>query len=116
MLTAAMLRPGRIKGSSSGTFISHPERPERLWNTLSPLFNGYSVLSRGQIGRRMKSTTHLHLVKRLRIRGAIPVLPLYAFMTWSGRTLTPCIHCVDKGGTAKSCHDNAAREGICSHM
>jgi len=28
-------------------------------------------------------TTHLHLVRRSRMRGAIPPLPQYAFMAWS---------------------------------
>jgi hypothetical protein len=36
----------------------------------------------------MKLTTDLHLVPMLRMSGAIPLLPLYAFMTWAGRTLT----------------------------
>jgi hypothetical protein len=35
----------------------------------------------------MKLTAHLHLVPRLRMSGAIPVLPLYAFMVWTGKTL-----------------------------
>jgi len=30
----------------------------------------------------MKLTTHLHLVQRSRIGGAIPPLPQYAFMVW----------------------------------
>ena len=27
--------------------------------------------------------THLHLVPRLRMSGAVPLLPLYAFMAWT---------------------------------
>jgi hypothetical protein len=38
-------------------------------------------------GRRVKLTTLLHLVPRLRMRGAIPLLPLYAFMSWTRITL-----------------------------
>jgi len=30
----------------------------------------------------VKLTTHVHLVPRLRMRGAIPPLPQYVFMTW----------------------------------
>jgi hypothetical protein len=30
----------------------------------------------------MKLTTHIHLVLKLRMRGAIPLLPLYIFMAW----------------------------------
>jgi hypothetical protein len=33
---------------------------------------------------------HLHLVLTLRLSGAIPLLPLHAFMTWTGATCT-CI-------------------------
>jgi hypothetical protein len=32
-------------------------------------------------------TAHLHLVPRLRMNGAIPLLPLYAFMAWTGTAL-----------------------------
>jgi hypothetical protein len=33
-------------------------------------------------------TTHLHQVPRLRMSGAIPLLPLYALMAWTGMTFT----------------------------
>jgi hypothetical protein len=33
-------------------------------------------------GRGVKLTTHLHLVPRSRMRGAIPPFPQYAFMAW----------------------------------
>jgi len=42
---------------------------------------GTGDLSRRR-GRGAKLTTHLHLVPRLRKRGAIPPLPQYVFMTW----------------------------------
>jgi len=32
----------------------------------------------------MMLTSELHPVLRLRMSGAIPLLPLYAFMTWTG--------------------------------
>jgi len=32
-------------------------------------------------------TIHLHLVLQLKISGPVPLLPLYAFMTWTGTTL-----------------------------
>jgi hypothetical protein len=32
-------------------------------------------------------TSHLQLVPRLRMNGAIPLLPLYAFMAWTGEEL-----------------------------
>jgi hypothetical protein len=34
-------------------------------------------------GWLVKLTTRLHLVPRLRMRGDIPLLPLYAFMSWT---------------------------------
>jgi hypothetical protein len=39
-----------------------------------------AVPSRGESGRDVKLTTHLYLVQRLRKSGAIPLLPLYAYM------------------------------------
>jgi len=38
------------------------------------------LFSWGWSGCGMKLTTHLHLVQRSRLRGAIPPLPLYVFM------------------------------------
>ena len=35
----------------------------------------------------LKLTTHLNLVLRLRMSGTIPLLPLYAFMVWTGKNL-----------------------------
>jgi hypothetical protein len=40
------------------------------------------VLSQGKSSWGVKLTTYLHLVPRLRMCGAIPLLPLYAFMLW----------------------------------
>ena len=45
------------------------------------------VLSQGLSRWGVKLTTHLHLVLRLRISGAIPLLPLHAFSAWTGKTL-----------------------------
>jgi hypothetical protein len=41
----------------------------------------------GVSGRGVKTTTHLHLIFRLRMSGAVSVLPLYAFMARSEQTL-----------------------------
>ena len=43
-------------------------------------------LSIEKISRGMKLTTHLQLVPRLTMRGAIPLHPLYAFMAWTAIT------------------------------
>jgi hypothetical protein len=48
---------------------------------------GTRVPSQGQSGRGVKLTTYLHIVPRLRMTGAIPLLPLYAFMAWLRTTL-----------------------------
>jgi hypothetical protein len=63
--------------------FSSPPRPDRLWGPPSLSTNGYhGLLLWGQSGQGMKLTTHLHLVSRLRIRGATLPLPQYAFMAW----------------------------------
>jgi hypothetical protein len=41
----------------------------------------------GVISWGLKLTTYLHLVPRLRMSGAIRLLPLYAFMAWAGTTV-----------------------------
>jgi len=38
------------------------------------------VISQGQSGQGVKVTTHLHLLPKLRMSGATPLLLLYAFM------------------------------------
>jgi hypothetical protein len=52
----------------------------------------YSVGNKGSIlegkaVRGMRSTTHLHLVLRLRLCGAVSLLLLYAFTAWRRTTL-----------------------------
>jgi len=39
-------------------------------------------LSQSKSGQGVKLTTHLHLVKRLRIYGAMPLLPQCVFKAW----------------------------------
>jgi hypothetical protein len=62
--------PGRCKRSCSS-----PKRPDRLWCSTTPLFNGYRGVFPGGSGRGLKLTTCLHLVPRLRMNGAVPSLP-----------------------------------------
>ena len=47
--------------------------------TAIPLLHGT-----GEYFRSSKGTTHLHLVPRLRMRGGILLLSLYAFIVWTG--------------------------------
>jgi hypothetical protein len=67
-----------IGSSSPGRgweFFSSPPRPDLFWGPPRILFNGYQSLSLEVNGRGLKLTTHLHLVPRSRMRGAIPPLP-----------------------------------------
>jgi hypothetical protein len=69
---------------NKGIFFSSPRRPDRLWFPSSLLPSGYQgIFSRGELsGRSVKMATHLHLVPRLRTRGAIPPLPHTSSLTW----------------------------------
>jgi hypothetical protein len=49
---------------------------------------GVHVLFLRIIGCAVKMTTHFHLVPRLRMCGAVPLLLLYVFMVWKGTTLS----------------------------
>jgi hypothetical protein len=82
-------RAGRCQGSNLGTvkrFFSSPEHPDRLWGPPSLLFNGY----RGyfpKIKRPWRDVDHSRLAPKLRISGAIPLLPLCAITASTGTTL-----------------------------
>jgi hypothetical protein len=57
-------------------FSSSSKRPNRLWDSLSLIFEEYlRLFPRGENGRTVKLTTHFHLMPRLRMSGAI--LPHY---------------------------------------
>lgn len=73
-----------IRGSS-------PDRSERFsLPGTDPAFHsiGIGILFRRYRGRSMTLTTHFQLVLWLWMTGAIPLLPLQAFMTWT-RTASP---------------------------
>jgi hypothetical protein len=72
---------GLIVGRGKKFFFTS-KRPARLWGPPSILFNWY----RGGNSWGFK-VTHLHLVPRLRIGGALPPLPTYIFMASRGTTL-----------------------------
>jgi hypothetical protein len=63
--------------------VPSPKRPDRLWGTLSLLFSGYAGMGLKWQGRE----SDLHAVPRLRTNGALPPLPLYAFVACTGTTL-----------------------------
>ena len=69
----SILYPGRGK-----IFPSSSKRPDWLWGPLSLLFSGYrGRIPRGLSDRGVRLITHLHLVLRFRIIGAIPILSPY---------------------------------------
>ena len=65
-------------GASDSSFLQNVQTASGAHPALYSMGSG--VLSRGYSGRGVKLTTHLHLVPRLRMSGAIPLIPLYAFM------------------------------------
>jgi hypothetical protein len=46
---------------------------------------GSMVISQEKSDQVVTLTTDLNLVPGLRMSGAIPLLPLYAFMAWTGK-------------------------------
>lgn len=71
-------------------FFISPKRPDWLCGPPGLLFS--RVLSWGWSSWDMKLSTHLHLVLTLRMSGALLLLPLYACMSWTGRTLPLLVH------------------------
>jgi len=70
-------RPGfRFPARAVKEFFFSTSRPDRLWIPTSLLYNGNrGLFSREKSDWGVKLTTLLHLVPRLRMRGAIPPLP-----------------------------------------
>jgi len=62
----------------------------RTWSWAHPPYYslGTGVISRGLRDRRVKLNAVLHLLPRSRMNGAIPLLPVYAFKTWT-KTISP---------------------------
>jgi hypothetical protein len=79
------LNTDRVKG-----FLSSPQCAGRILDLLNPIIGG----NRGPFSEAKRPgrefSTHLRPVPRLRINGAIPLLPLYTFMAWTGITLPFC--------------------------
>jgi len=72
-----------LKETASGRgkiIFSPPECPEELWGPPSLLCKGYRDSFLRKSGWGVVLNTHLHLMLRLRISGAIPLLLLYDFM------------------------------------
>ena len=75
---ATVLRDGRA-GVRIPRFFSCPERPGWPCSPPRHLYSGY----RGVI----MFTTHLYIVPRWRMSGAVPLRFPYAFMAWTGKVL-----------------------------
>jgi hypothetical protein len=52
----------------------------------APCSTGTVFLSEEQSCRLVKLITHLHLLPRLRMNGAVPLLPRHVFMEWTETT------------------------------
>jgi len=79
------LRAGRLDFDSRQglRFFSSPPHSDRLWSPYSLLSRGYRrFFLQGLSGRGVKLTTHLHLVPRSRMCGALSPLPPYFSMAW----------------------------------
>jgi len=63
-------------------FFYSPPHPDQLWGPPSLLSNGYQGLFWGKNGLGVTLTTHLHLVPKLRMHGAIP--SLHQISSWCG--------------------------------
>jgi len=72
-------------------YFSSPKCPDWFWDPPTSYSFGTRVLSQVYSSWRVKLSTHLHLLLRLRISGAIlpppPPPPPYALMESTGKTI-----------------------------
>jgi hypothetical protein len=70
--------PGFDSGHGQGFISSSPPRPDRLWaHPASSSMGTESSFNASKVTGGVKLTSHLHVVPRLRMRGAILPLPIY---------------------------------------
>ena len=85
-----------VRGSNSGSgmkFVSSPKSPERLCSTPCLLFSGKGSFTWESSGLVLLLSTHLHLVPRWRMSGAIP--PLSYILSGSGWQNFFYIFCIE---------------------
>jgi hypothetical protein len=76
---------GSRQGQQIFPFIEK-NRSDPLWPAPKLLFNVHRRSFPG-LKRQVREVDHnLHLVPRLRMSGAIPLFPLYSFISWTGNT------------------------------
>jgi hypothetical protein len=78
-------RSGVQTPAGGNTFISPPKRPDLLWGPPRLLYNGH-WRSFPDLERPMGKVNRLHLLPRLRMSGAMPLLPLHNLMAWTRTT------------------------------
>jgi hypothetical protein len=86
----------KILGSFPGRgekYLFYPNHPFQLWGSPSLIFSMcQQPFPQGSSSWGMKLTTYLPTVPSLRMSGAIPVLPLFALMSWKGTTSCFCFY------------------------
>jgi hypothetical protein len=66
---------------------------DQFWGLHSLLFNeSQDLFTLGYSSQGVKLTPNLSIVLRVRMSGAIPLLPLYVFMAWIWETFTFAIY------------------------
>jgi hypothetical protein len=66
--------------------LSSPNRPPRVWGPPNLSFSGYQDYFWALGGRGVILITHLHLARRIRISGGVPLLLMHAFIALTGTT------------------------------
>jgi len=78
----------KILGSFPGRgekYLFSPNHPFQLWGSPSLIFSMcQQPFPQGSRSWGMKLTIHLPIMPSLRMSGALPMLPLFAFMSWKG--------------------------------
>ena len=77
-------------GAKDFPLLQNVQTSSRAHPTFCWMGNG--VLSQGWRGRGVKLTPHLYLVPRLRMRGALLLLPLCVFIAWTMEILPLLLH------------------------
>jgi len=86
MVTTAVWRDRNWVTGWTGIYLFSRIARQTLRSTQPPI-QAPRFLSGGKSAGAFKLTTHLHLVPRLRINGAVPLFTMYVCMAWRGTAL-----------------------------